>query len=205
MATFAEIKTRVETRVIDLPAAITAEVGTLVNAAMKTLEQKHNFKVMQTETAQLVTTAASHTLAAVPTNWKEARLKPYIVENDGTTIKLTMATDRSAILSAFALSDTTDDGEPQAILEAEPTDDTGAASFEVYPFPDGLSDFSNGEYRIVIPYWRFVTALSADADTNWFTVHAEEYLVAMGASKGFLLDWDEPRAQLWQQERRRCW
>ncbi len=198
MATFQTIQDRVATRVIDLPAAVAAEVPDLINKAMRTLQELHNFRVMETETAQLTTTIATRPLsAAVPTALKEFRGRPYLVKNDGATLDLLLAPNRAAALDAFSLNDPNDKGEPKLLLDPEPTDDTGARTLEVFPFPDGLSDWTGGEYRIVVPYWRFLTALNLGTDENWFTSNAEWYLTFQAPGEAFFLDWDEPRGQLW--------
>src|ERR1700730_7807184 len=47
--TYTELQTRVQTRIIDLPAAVQAEVPQLVNEAMYELQSRHNFKCMEAE------------------------------------------------------------------------------------------------------------------------------------------------------------
>lgn len=198
MPTFQTFQDRVTRRVIDLPAAVTAEVPDLINKALRTLQEFHNFRVMETETAQLTTTVATRPLsAAVPTNFKEFRGRPYLVKNDGGTRDLLLAANRNAVLDAFPLNDPNDKGEPKLVLDPEPIDDAGARTLEVFPFPDGLSDWSGGEYRVVVPYWRYVTALAAGTDENWFTTNAEWYLTFQATAEAFFLDWDEARGQLW--------
>ncbi len=231
MPTFQTLQDRVTRRIIDLPATVTTEVPGLINKAMRTLEEMHNFKVMEAETGQLTTTAAARTLsavvatdlkqirglpylvkndgstrdllfaahrAAVPANFKESRGLPYLVKNDGSTRDLLLAANRAAALDVFSLNDASEKGEPKLILDPEPSDDQNTRTLEVFPFPDGLSDWSGGEYRVVIPYWRYVAALSDGTDENWFTSNAEWYLVFLATAEGFYLDWDEPRAQMWE-------
>jgi hypothetical protein len=197
MSQFSVLQARVERRVIDLPASVLAEVPILINEAMHFLQQRHNFKVMETETAQTSTTADSHTLLAVPSDYKEARGLPYLVFNDGSTKDLLLAANRAAVLDALTLSDPNDVGEPVVILDAEPND-LGVRNFEVYPFPDGNSQFGDGEYRVVIPYWRYLPDLSAGTDTNWLTENAEEYLVFKATAEAFSVDWDEERSAAWE-------
>jgi hypothetical protein len=200
MATFQTLQDRVTRRVIDLPAAVTTEVPDLVNKAIRRLMDLHNFKVMETETAQLLTTAATRALqTAVPTDLKELRGRPYLVKNDGTTRDLLVAANRQAALDAFPLNDPDDKGEPKLILDPEPSD-AGVRTWEVWPFPDGLSDWSGGEYRIVIPYWRYLPVLSGGTDTNWFTENVEWYIVFDAASEAFFLDWDETRGAVMAQK-----
>ncbi len=199
MPTFQTLQDRVTRRVIDLPTSVTAEVPDLINKAMRKLQTLHNFKVMETETAQLTTTIATRPLsAAVPANFKEFRGLPYLVKNDGETLDLLLAAHRSAALDLFSLNDPNDKGEPKLLLDPEPTDDTGARTLEVFPFPDGLSDWSGGEYRIVVPHWRYVAVLSAGTAENWFTTNAEWYLTFQATAEAFYLDWDEARGQLWE-------
>ena len=197
MADFLTIQTRVTRRVIDLPPAVTAEVPTLVNEAMRELQDEHNFKVMEAATAQLLTAQSTHTLAAVPSDYKEARGKPYEVLFDGSTRDLVHAANIQAVLDRFTLNDLNDIGAPGVILDGEPTDVLNARSFEFYPFSDGNSDWGDGEYRVVIPYWRFVPALSGDGDTNWFTNNAEKWLTFRATAEAFALDWDEERSIFW--------
>ena len=197
MGTFSEIQDRVERRVIDLPASVVTEVPLLINEAVRRLERRHNFKVMEAETSQMVTTEANHVLAAVPSNYKEARKKPYLVFDNGSTRRLILAASLEAVLSVLTLSDTNDEGEPQVLLDAEPTDDAGARNFEVYPFPNTSSQWNDGNYRVVIPYWKYLADLSADADTNWFTTSAVSYIVLEATSRAFYLNWDETRGALW--------
>ena len=197
MATFLTIQARVKRRVIDLPAAVTAEVNTLINAAIRTLERRHKFRVQEALTAQMLTVAAQRTLAVVvPTDYLEARGIPRQILNTGDDRKLRWLSSRNAAWDQFSHTDATETGEPKALLDPE-QDKEGARSFEVYPFSDSLSDFSDGEYRIIVPYWRTLATLSADGDTNWFTTNAEEYIVAQATSEAFLLDWDEERAAVW--------
>ncbi len=199
MPTFQTLQDRVDRRIIDLPASVTAEVPDLLNKAMRTLQEMHNFKVMEKETAQLTTTVAVRTLSAVvASDLKEMRGLPYLVKNDGSTRDLLFAANRAAVLDVFTFDDANEKGEPKLILDPEPTDVAGARTWEVYPYPDGLSDYSDGEYRIVLPYWKYLPALSDGTDENWFTSNAEWYLVFLATAEGFYLDWDEARAQMWE-------
>lgn len=197
MATFAEIKTRVERRVIDLPTSVQNEVGTLVNEALRTIQTRHNFKVMEAESGPTVTTEDSHTLLAVPSDFKEYRKKPYVLRDDGDSYPIQVLHSRGTVIRLFGDEANRDEGEPLVLLDAEPSDEAGTRNWEVWPYPDGNSDYSDGEYRVVVPYWKYLAALSADSDTNWFTVNAEEWLVNRATSEAFFLDWDEQRGTVW--------
>ncbi len=199
MPTFQTLQDRVSRRVVDLPAAVVTEVPDLVNKALTELQEHHDFKIMEATTAQLTTTAAARTLSAVvPTDMKGLRGRPYLVMFDGSTRDLLMAPHLAAALDAYTFDDADDKGEPRLILDPHPSDETGARTWEVWPYPDGLSDWSDGEYRIVVPYWKYLTALSAGADENWFTSNATWYLVFKATAEAFYLDWDEDRGQIWE-------
>lgn len=187
MTTFAELQTRVERLVIDLPTSVQTEVPFLINEAMRDIQIDHNFKVQEALLSAQQTTASTRALLAVPSNFKEWRGEPYILTNLGVHRKLVPANDRMEVLRLW---ENDDEGEPEALLIGEPSDELGAASFEVWPLPDGSSDFDNGEYRVYIPYWRFLTALSADGDNNWFTNNGEQYLIEAATARAFALDWD---------------
>ncbi len=201
MATFAQIQTRVNRRVIDLPSAVTAEVPTLVNEAMKRLQRRHNYKCMEAETAILTTTIATRTLstAAVPSDFKEYRGSPYYITDAGAFAEMLTAANKNAVQREFSVDDANSIGAPVVLLDDLPSDEANTRSWAIYPFPDGASDYSDGEYRIQIPYWQYLTVMTNDADTNWFTVEAEEYLTNQAASLAFGLDWDEERMAIYAQ------
>lgn len=198
MATYSELQTRIERRVIDLPSAVTTEIPLLINEALKELQEEHNFKVMEAIGGPYTTTLDTRTLVTIPSTFKEYRGNPYYVENTGYKVALDMATVPN-IQSALDAFQTEDDGEPLLLLESSPTD-TGSRSWEVYPLPDGLSDYDDGEYRIYVPYWRYLPDLSADGDTNWFTVNAREYVIARATAEAFALDWDVEHQTEWLQK-----
>lgn len=187
MATFSELQTRVQRLVIDLPSAVTTEVPELINEAIKGIQEEHNFKVMEALVSAQQTTVATRTLTSVPSTLKDYRDEPYLLTSLGEFRPLSIAADRVSLLERFPDDS---DGEPKFLLEGEPSDELNARSWEVWPLPDGLSDFENGEYRVYIPYWKFLTELSASGDQNWFTVNGEEYIVESAAARAFMLDWD---------------
>lgn len=72
--------------------------------------------------------------------------------------------------------------------------DTGLVnSLSVFPLPD-----HNGpqtlNYTVYVPYWRYLTDLSANGDTNWFTTYGELYILYQATAHGFMADWAEDRA-----------
>lgn len=166
-----------------------------MNEAIRALEDQHNFRTMET-LATATTADTVRVLLPVPANWKEPNGRPWRVSSDtGFRQRLQYAPTREAVGGLYSLTDT---GAPTHLLRTEPTD-AGVSNFEVWPLSDVNSDYTNGEYRVVVPYWRYLPALSADSDTNWFTTNAQEYIIHVAAGMAFSLDWDENRLALWTQ------
>jgi hypothetical protein len=198
MATFIDIKNRVRTRLIDLPAATLAEVPTLVNDALRELQDRHNFWVMQ-KTLTANTTADTRILAATPSDFKDFRLEPYYTDSVGTIVEMSVASSKRQVQGFFEADA---EGLPQFILRGEPTTDAGASSLEVWPLSDSQSDYTvapAGEYRISVPYWKYLPALSADGDTNWFTLNEQgvQYLINKATALGFAVNWDINKEAEW--------
>ncbi len=209
MATFGEIQSAVAGIIIDTPTATVNQIPNFIRRAMRKLHWKHDFRIMEKETSVLVTTEATRVLAATPSDFMKFRGQPYEIDAGGGVRELIVAPNRVAVLRE--LGDTrggesslsTMSGPPQVILRSEPTDELGASNLEVYPLPDGLSLYANtsaGEYRIVVPYYRYLTELSVSGDTNWFTTNADEWLTYQAAAEGFFHDHDEERGALWVQK-----
>lgn len=194
---YGALQTEVERNVIDLPTAVQNGVPTFINRAMKALQRRHNFKVMEAETSY-TTTAGSHILSAtMPTRFKEFRDQPfYVTDDDSTWYEMEYAPNMTAIRRRM-----TDEAEgaPEFLLEGEPSTDDYVSALEVYPLPDDNSDWDDGEYRIYVPYWAYVADLSAEGDSNWFTVNAQDWLIFKATAEAFFTDWDENRASIWEQ------
>lgn len=201
-ATFSSIQTRVERRVIDLPAAVVAEVPALVNSALRDLQKDHNFKVMEA-VLSATTTVNTRTLTSTPADFKEFRGQPYYFNNDGTVRRLVVAASREDIWGPIDHWGWIDDeitGNPLVLLDGEPTNVLGQRNLDVYPLPDGNSDYDTGEYPITIPYWKFLPDLVSGSDENWFTDNAELYLIFQATSEAFSVDWDTEHAMEWERK-----
>ncbi len=205
MATYGELQSRVQQIIIDLPTAVTAQVPTLVRESVRRLQRLHDFKVAEARTSVFTTAPVTRTLGAVPSNWYKWRGKPQIINTSGKHLDLAIFQDRASAEREFGSESggeadaTLLAGSPKALSLSEPTDELGAMNFEVWPFSDTLSLYSDGEYRIVVPYYKFLTQLVDVSDQNWLTNNAEQWIVWQAASDGFLLDWDENRASVWAQ------
>jgi hypothetical protein len=196
---------------IDTPAAVQAEVPTLVAEAQTFLQATHNFNVMKSEAAFTTTTNPTnptHIIGQIPSNWKEPRGSPYYNLQIGSTRELDWLPNRQFTYRQWDPTDPHSVGPPRNMLLGEPVYDPDTPDYlnadlniEVYPYPDGLSDWTTapvGEYRIKIPYWAFLPVLSANTDDNWFTEHATNFLIDFATSRGFELDWDDQRAAIWR-------
>jgi hypothetical protein len=226
--TYTELQSRVATRVIDLPANVLAEVPLLVNEALFEIQTRHNFKVMEAElytytqylNRQLQTGAP---LASVPPLFiwagTSTSVSPQVIQpgvaggfkgfqdgaepsfvryQDGSIRFISIAPDRRSLYGSWNEADM---GFPNNILVAPPSETTGNTSpLQIYPLPDGLSDWPDGEYRIQVPYFRYLPALSNGSDSNWLTVnpHGERFIVDWATSEAFALDWDTAHEQEWK-------
>lgn len=196
MATFQDLQTRVQRRVIDLPQAVRDEVPDLINQAIRSIQKKHDFKVMEEELT-LVTVIGSQTLGNVPELWKSLRDQAYRTEALGRVFPLSLSNTSRAPREVWA---TEDEGAPTVLWETSPLSVEGERQFMVWPIPDGNSDWDDGEYRVTIPYWRYVPHLTLPTSTNWFTNNAEMYIINQATAEAFALDWDEERMAVWAQK-----
>lgn len=194
MATFGELKTEATTLVIDVPTAVSQLMGSFVNRAVRKLQQKHNFKTME-RVLNAVTVVDVRLLAELPTDWKQPRNKPYhTLGNDPDQSgysRLYWGSEDAELFARYNMQA----GMPRALIHDGQTNE-----LRVYPLPDGQStDYVDGEYRIVIPYWGYLPTMINDSDANWFTNNAEQWIVYQAVSEAFFANEDEQRAQLWQQ------
>lgn len=216
MATFAELQTRVTRRIIDLPSAIVAEVPSLINTALMQLQTKHNFKVMEAQinavtvklTQGLVTPITllpillpnlTYTYPA----FKSFRGEPFgLRATDGKLIPMQHTESNRVLFGPYGFQNVTNPtiGIPRLVYAQISADDFNTRSFVVSPVPDGNSDYSDGEYRIFIPYWRYLAPLVNAGDHNWFTDDnsGEEYIVKAAAAEGFALNWDFEKQAIMQ-------
>lgn len=192
MATFGDLKSEVNTLLIDNPTAVQQLVGTWVNRAVRKLMQKHNFKDME-ESVSFTTTSLTRLLGARPTNWKQPRGKPYVEGPYGDTTDIKLVSSEAEAKAAWGTSTTYDYGSPQGIVE-----DSLSGTFQVFPFPDGLESNATGQYTVTVPYWKFLNPLLADTDFNWLTINGEQWIVYQSVAEGFYANEDEKRAQVWE-------
>lgn len=187
--TYLELRQAVLDALIDTPTIVQNAVPRLVNQAIKRIEQRFNFKIMEANQAYLTTKfVRSLTPTVLPADFKEYRGKPVYTGSLGTSREVPVAPHRDSVLRRWA---TDDIGDPHSLI-------VDASALEVWPLPDGVSEDPDGEYRINLPYWKYLPNLIADGDTNWFTLNADQFIINWAVAEGFALDWDENRADKWE-------
>lgn len=200
MANFGTLQTRILNNLIDAKASVQAAVPDLINSAILEATMDKNWKCMQS-TIAVTTTAGQHAIGSFSTTFKEVddSRDPYWISQSGDATFLEIRPSKSDALRTWSDTDPTDKGSPGALVLDGTTPD-GNTSALVYPFPDGLSDWTSapvGEYRIVIPAWVNLAPLSVVGDTNWFTVKGELWLEHYATALGFMRDWAEDKATAW--------
>jgi hypothetical protein len=186
---FGQLQARVKAYLIDVPAATDAEVPAFLNAALRTAQDRHNFRFMEAE-ASFVTVEGERVLGALPDDWKEHRALPYLLGVSGSTAEVEWAASRSEMVRLFGESVTLDAGAPKFVLET-------ATQLHIYPFPDGRSLHPDGEYRIFVPYWSRLPDMTAGVDSNWFTDNAADYLTFFATAEGMVINREEERASVY--------
>lgn len=186
-----QVLTRASANVQRLPTEVQHNVEAFVQAASLQLQTLHNFRCMQAEQS-FNTTEASHILGQTPSDWKEQRENPYYLLQIGTTAEILWVPSRTMLYRGVSATDPNQTGAPINLLLGEVKNDTvpdpanpdwsmTSRNIEVYPYPDGLSDWTTapaGEYRVHIPYWAYVPLPVAYSDTNWLLANAAEFLIA---------------------------
>ena len=204
MATLSQLRGRITEHVYDAPGFVTSTVvDRWINEAVRKLQEHRNYRVMEAELAANTATA-TRVLVARPSNWKEAQQdRPYYRRQLGDVVFLRWAGGEEDVRKEFTYNEADEKGAPRWLYEARPSDELGTRNIEVYPFPDGLSDWTSapaGQYRIVIPYWKYLTPLTGDSAENWFTNNAEEYIEFYGHWRAFRASWDRQRQDAARQE-----
>lgn len=196
MATYIEIQNRVKVNIIDLPTPVQTAVPRLVNRAKKMLQRKHNFLVMKA--VHTFNTVAAPTISSttMPSDFKSFRDKMFWTPETGRPVEIARAPTLSAVNRRF---DADDEGSPQLLLETL-AETTGVSTWNIYPLSDTNSDYADGEYRITIPYWKYLADFSLDADTDFFSTNADDFIEFMATAEGFRMDWDMDQYDQWKSD-----
>src|SRR5262245_58749269 len=163
MGTFATIQdraVRLVENVFPLPESLLLELLDCINQQQRRACELHAFRATETEGA-FVTVAGTHTLAALPADWRSPRGRPYRVTNQGIYRELDWLPSTQDMVRTYD-DMTTNTGPPRYVLER-------ATDLAVYPFSNSQSDWPDKQYRVRVPYYRYFADLSAASDTNWLT------------------------------------
>lgn len=189
----AEIKAEVESWLLDLPNGATQRVQGWVNEAIREACKRYNFRQMEA-TASYETVEHARELGAKPADWKENRELPYYIRQDGSTREIEWAPSESDMVRTYAIDPPQegnqapiDEGAPRWLYERPDT-------IDVYPFPDAKADWDDGNYRIIVPYWRYPEALAEDEDENFLTIEAPFYVIFKAVEMGFKWNRDTTNA-----------
>lgn len=178
-----------------MPPAVVSAVPRLVNEAIRSMQRDYNWKVMESATTFI--TVEGTALLGTIANFKEYRdLGPQLLRQYSKAKRLT--TNSQSDTSLAILSSTSNQREPQAIRHAMDIA-TGASTFRVAPLPDVNSDWNDGNYQIFIPTYIYSDLLVNDADQNWFTNNAADYITYKATAEAFGRDWDYDSMALWLQ------
>lgn len=204
MATFTDIKDKVQRRIADVTTGVTAELGDLVNEARNEVMSRFNFSWMKAE-VDYTTTLNTRILGVTPTDFKEWRERPYWVEDtQGKTHK--MLSVRSEATAEDAIS-TERQNSPEYLVRSMENVTTDASNLLIYPLSDGLSDYSDGEYRIKIPYWKYLPDLTVGSqqDAMGLDPLLTRFVISWAAKLAFEIDWNEKRASYYEQDAEKTW
>lgn len=183
---FSTIQNHVKNYLLDLPDETEALIPDWINLALREFEETHNFRYMEAS-QEYITTEAARQLGEKPSGWKESRAFPFIERDDGGRREIDWGASASDMVRQYSDDADLSKGVPQFLLETP-------EALEVYPFPDGQSDYADGEYVIEVPYWGFSEELSDPSDTNWVTDNYPWYLIYAATAKGMIFNREEERA-----------
>lgn len=190
-----QILARISANVLDLPTEVQHNVEAYMQSSILSLELLHNFSCMRAELVYVTSSTPAlganqtHVIGQIPAGWKAPRGLPYYVMYIGTVQQLEWLPEREYVYRSWNAADINQVGAPCSLLIGEaqnltipdPSNPDFSATnlnIEVYPFPDGSSDWADGNYRIHTPYWSYLTIPNKDSDTNWFCQNAFEFIIA---------------------------
>lgn len=181
------ITDRVREYLLDLPQHNEILILDWINLAIRSIEDRHNFEYMQQQ-ANFTTSEGARTLGPKPERWKAFREDPYIARADGSNMEIDWAASHSDMVRQYGDSEEHDSGPPRFVLEK-------VAGLDVYPLPDGRGDYSDGEYRIRIPYWAYSPTLhEQSSEVNWLMANYPWYIISAAVAEGMIFNRDEARA-----------
>lgn len=183
------IQARAEALILDTDALPSGAVVDWIQKAQREAEERYGFLAMEAEQPYTADGGTNGIVlsAAKPSDWLRRRLDPYWISGTGKKVGIDWIGSDDELHSLYNPDDAEQVGAPKHIEET-------ASGFNVYPTPDDAaptgSFYSDGLYRVRIPYWKRLATLSAGSDTNWFTDNAQAYLEWYAASEGMFFNRD---------------
>lgn len=188
MATKAQIEAEVLRIVEDHNPALvdSAVIVTHIARAQRAIEMRCAFAVQKASVTFQVLPATAN--FAKPDNYLGVRKAPRFLEQTSSTrprklLEVEDATD-------YGL--TTEQGRPRYWID----DDEDTISFWPIGDDEGPSIVTPGAYDVVVPYWKSLAALSAAADTNWWSENLDDVL-AWRAVAFIFAEGRDPLANWW--------
>lgn len=196
--TFQNLQDRVSERVIDLTATVQAQVPNLINEAIRSVQRKYNFRAMENSISMVTTLGSLSPTPNTIANFKEYRDKgPYLLKYLTRAKRYMTASGPDAALAV--LSDATLPEEPEFLINSVDVN-TGVTTFSLAPYPDNISDWPDGNYRIIVPVYVYTSKLVNSGDTNWFVDNMDDYILRQATGHAFGLDWDYNSMTIWLQQ-----
>lgn len=161
--------------------ALWRELPGAINRAIRHAQDFYNFPGTEA-TWSAVTTPLTRQLASFPADWKSPRGFPRLKDNTTNGWEeLEWLPDEQEATRRWGDSTVLDTGRPIGLLYV------AGVGVSVYPFPDALSDYGDGDYRITVPYYKYLPTLTTGSSANLFTTQVAEQFV-IDAAFGFMLE-----------------
>ncbi len=194
MPTLSTIEQRVQDNVIFLPTQTSGKIRGWIQEAQERLEERYAWRAMHA-TQTFITTEDQRQLGlkSAMTRFLRTYGLPYQFTGLGGTSELEFLDTRDQATRQYSEFDALSRGGPRAILEND-------LNFDVYPFPDdnSLSGdlFSDGDYRVVIPYLQRLVTLDDSNTNNFFSDSCSEYLEHWASFRAMSFNEDNDRANV---------
>lgn len=198
MATRAQIEAEVQRIVEDRVSTLDAAIVTHIQRAQKMIEDKCQFR--QQWGGTFIDVVPALQLYAVPSDFISVQRAPYYLKTVTTVNEYSTRKSGTRVFLEEAASFEELMGD---LHEASPprywkvsVDAAGTEYFEVYPRGDTSGPELGGAYRVIIPYWKRLSSLSADSSTNWFSDKLDDVL-AWYAAGSLFAELRDPAANFW--------
>lgn len=195
MSTFTEMKARIQRNIVDDNAEVVQEIQGYINDAQEELEDLRLFPECRALAYGVILVAEVRKLMDLPSGWNGMRKDPYYYDGTGAKTPMRWIPDTEEIDKTYSL-DPNETGSPKQL-------EVTATLINVYPLPDDNAAagdyFTPGRYIVVVPYWKRLTALSVDNESNIFTTTQllRRYLEQRATAEALFFNRDQEEGLLW--------